>query len=52
MQPLIEIRNSELFCEKMTITAEPGTGLIRLMYVSWHNDTTYLKEITLPNAFI
>lgn len=50
IQPLIEIRNAELFCEKICISRMDG--LIKLMYVTWHNDRTYVKEITLPDQFM
>ncbi len=52
IQPLIEIRNCDLFCEKLCVTIEPESGLVRLMYVSWQNDKTFVKEITLPETFI
>jgi hypothetical protein len=50
IQPLIEIRNAELFCEKMALLHEDNT--VKLMYTTWHNERTYVKEITLPDAFI
>lgn len=50
IQPLIEIRNAELFCEKMTIVQE--NEHVKLMYCTWHNERTYVKEITLPAEFI
>ena len=50
IQPLIEIRNAELFCEKITISRVDG--FIKLMYVTWHNDRTFVKEITLPEEFM
>ena len=34
-QPLIEIRNSDLFCEKLCLTIDPDTYNLRMMYVSW-----------------
>lgn len=49
MQPLIEIRNAELFCEKITLTRVDGH--LKLMYVTWHNERTFVKEITLPEEF-
>jgi hypothetical protein len=49
IQPLIEIRNAELFCEKLAINQDPENGAIKLMYVSWQNDRTFVKEITLPS---
>lgn len=50
IQPLIEIRNAELFCEKITLSRVDN--LIKLMYVTWHNDRTFVKEITLPDEFM
>lgn len=47
IEPLIEVRNSELFCEKLVVT-HFADQVIRLLYVSWHNDKTYVKEIELP----
>jgi len=54
IQPLIEIRNADLFCEKLCLRempAEEGGG-ISMMYVSWQNDKTFVKEIGLPDQFI
>jgi hypothetical protein len=51
-QPLIEIRNSDLFCEKLCLTIDPDSRNIRLMYVSWQKDHTFVKEIQLPGKFI
>lgn len=52
IQPLIEIKNQDLFCEKMSVRHDSDTGQIWLMYVTWQNDKTYVKEIELPHNFI
>lgn len=52
VQPLIEIKNSDLFCEKLNVRSDPETGNIFLLYVTWQNEKTYVKEIELPDAFI
>lgn len=52
IQPLIEIKNSDLFCEKLNVRQDQDTGQIMLMYVTWQNDKTYVKEIELPEQFI
>ena len=52
IQPLIEIKNSDLFCEKLNVRQDTDTGQIFLMYVTWQNDKTYVKEIELPEQFI
>jgi hypothetical protein len=50
IQPLIEIRNADLFCEKLCLRETPDSqGGISMMYVSWQNDKTFVKEITLPD---
>jgi len=49
-QPLIEIRNSDLFCEKLCLSN--ANGAIKLMYVSWQKDHTFVKEIALPAKFL
>ena len=48
IQPLIEIKNSDLFCEKLNVRQDTDTGQVFLMYVTWQNDKTYVKEIELP----
>jgi len=52
IQPLIEIKNSDLFCEKLSVRQDADTGQVMLMYVTWQNDKTYVKEIELPEQFI
>ena len=52
IQPLIEIKNSDLFCEKLNVRQDQDTGQVMLMYVTWQNDKTYVKEIELPEQFI
>ena len=52
IQPLIEIKNSDLFCEKLNVRTDSETGQVFLMYVTWQNDKTYVKEIELPDQFI
>ena len=49
IQPLIEIKNSDLFCEKLNVRQDTDTGQVFLMYVTWQNDKTYVKEIELPD---
>ena len=48
IQPLIEIKNSDLFCEKLCHRVDNETGQVCLIYVTWQNDKTYVKEIELP----
>ena len=48
IQPLIEIKNADLFCEKLSVRQDRETGQIWLMYVTWQEDKTYVKEIELP----
>ena len=50
IQPLIEIRNAELFCEKLCISEVDG--MVKMLYVTWHNDRTFVKEITFPEEFL
>ena len=52
IQPLIEIKNSDLFCEKLQLRTDNDTGTVCLMYVTWQNDKTFVKEIELPDQFI
>ena len=35
IQPLIEIKNSDLFCEKLNVRQDHDTGQVMLMYVTW-----------------
>ena len=48
IQTLIEIKNSDLFCEKLGVRCDRDTGQLYLMYVTWQADKTYVKEIELP----
>ena len=52
VQPLIEIKNADLFCEKLNVRLDTETGNIFLLYVSQQNEKTFVKEIELPDAFI
>ena len=52
IQPLIEIKNSDLFCEKLSLRCDSDTGQVFVTYVTWQNDKTYVKEIELPDQFI
>lgn len=52
MQPLIEIRNMDLFCEKLSVSMDRDSGYLRVMYVSWQHDRTYIKEIIMPETFV
>ena len=35
IQPLIEIKNAELFCEKLQVRTDPSSGSVYLLYVTW-----------------
>ena len=35
IQPLIEIKNSDLFCEKLCHRVDNETGQVCLIYVTW-----------------
>lgn len=52
IQTLIEIRNSDLFCEKLQIDVDRVSGKLKMAYVTWQNDKTYIKEIELPENLI
>ena len=34
-EPVIEIKNSDLFCEKLNVRQDQDTGQVFLMYVTW-----------------
>ena len=36
----------------MELRHDRDTGQVHLVYVSWQNDRTYVKEIELPYQFI
>ena len=54
VQPLIDIRNADLFCEKLCLRHVPSErgGGMSMVYVSWQNEKTFIKEIELPESFI
>ena len=48
MEPLIEVKNSDLFCEKLIVSPIRSNSSVRITYATWEQNKTFVKEIEVP----
>eukprot|EP00352_Strombidinopsis_acuminata_P004328 CAMPEP_0176392258 /NCGR_PEP_ID=MMETSP0126-20121128/40716_1 /TAXON_ID=141414 ORGANISM="Strombidinopsis acuminatum, Strain SPMC142" /NCGR_SAMPLE_ID=MMETSP0126 /ASSEMBLY_ACC=CAM_ASM_000229 /LENGTH=61 /DNA_ID=CAMNT_0017762931 /DNA_START=1989 /DNA_END=2174 /DNA_ORIENTATION=- len=49
MEPLLEVKNSDLFCEKLIVQSIKSNNSVRITYATWEQNKTFVKEIEVPS---